>query len=897
MADIAKTIEILFEGIDNVSSVTESIGDGISDLGSGIKDIAAPFAAASEAIVKFETALAALTAGGLVYAYNKASEFESAVSELNKVLADGESSDAAISYAKQLSETYGESMKDIVLSTADFKQAGYDSTEAMTLVKDSMDLAIAGSIGVEQAGKLVIATLKGFGEGATSASTYIDILNEVSNNYATSAEELAEGMARISPIAGQMGFSMEEAAGLLTPIIEIFGSGSEAANGLRTGLLRLTDDSKPAVDALTQLGVSQNDANGKLKSGKEIFYEVAAAMGTLDDSQRSFLTQQLVGIEQAPKMSVLFSDLGKVTNVTATALDSAGSAAKEVAIRLETSEVAVNKFKAGFEALAVTIGNEFKSSATSAVNGATEIEKALGSLVEGGTFDSLLGMVSEFSDGVGTLLTSIAKDLPEAFESVDFSSLTDGLDNLGSALSGMFDGIDLTTPEGLSSVIQTVIDALGGLQNASAGIVEFMTPITDTIGTLITKFSELSPSTQELIGQITAFGTALSGVATVLATGGALLSGIGALGTAFLGPAGLVVGLASLTTGLIAATGAMADWASDTWNAKMIASTKALEEQNAQVEDLLNQLNGISWDSEKRLDIIAAIDTGDFDKAKQLIDEATAQEQEMKVKASLEREQFENDYDKILALGSLSENELKILASIDGKDEIQKAIDEITAQRELAVKAKVDTATATQEIEVWTENHGTMTVTVPVDTSAVDKAKEKVKELPTEKELEIKLKGEIDTKIAQIKADAELAQSAFEWTAKVDIAEAEAATKQIEAAFSAINTQIEAAAGIYSAAFEGSESSNFQARQEAISILEQEQEIMEQNAALQEKLTNAQIAQLEAQTEALKSGDGMAIKIDSSGLEPALELVMWEILKKVQLRANETASEFLLGIN
>jgi TP901 family phage tail tape measure protein len=96
-----------------------------------------------------------------------------------------------------------------------------------------------------------------------------------------------------------MGFSMEETAGILTPVIEIFRSGDEAAVALKTGLLKLIDDTKPVQEALASIGVSQTDANGALRSGKDILLDVSKAFQTLDEDQKLFVTQQLVGIEQA----------------------------------------------------------------------------------------------------------------------------------------------------------------------------------------------------------------------------------------------------------------------------------------------------------------------------------------------------------------------------------------------------------------------------------------------------------------------------------------------------------------------------------------------------------------------------------------------------------------------
>jgi hypothetical protein len=76
-----------------------------------------------------------------------------------------------------------------------------------------------------------------------------------------------------------------------------------------------------------------------------------------------------------------------------------------------------------------------------------------------------------------------------------------------------------------------------------------------------------------------------------------------------------------------------------------------------------------------------------------------------------------------------------------------------------------------------------------------------------------------------------------------------------------------------------------------------EQVAMEERALdMQEKLIEAQVEYMQAKADALRDGEGL-IKIESDGLEPALEMIMWQILEKVQLRVNEESAEFLLGLN
>ncbi len=60
-------------------------------------------------------------------------------------------------------------------------------------------------------------------------------------------------------------------------------------------------------------------------------------------------------------------------------------------------------------------------------------------------------------------------------------------------------------------------------------------------------------------------------------------------------------------------------------------------------------------------------------------------------------------------------------------------------------------------------------------------------------------------------------------------------------------------------------------------------------------MTDSQTDYMDAKTKQLADGDA-AIQIDSTGLEPALEMIMWQIIEKVQVKANEEAADFLLGI-
>jgi hypothetical protein len=66
---------------------------------------------------------------------------------------------------------------------------------------------------------------------------------------------------------------------------------------------------------------------------------------------------------------------------------------------------------------------------------------------------------------------------------------------------------------------------------------------------------------------------------------------------------------------------------------------------------------------------------------------------------------------------------------------------------------------------------------------------------------------------------------------------------------------------------------------------------LEQSATL----TQQQIELNKLKLSALERGDSM-IKIQADGLKPHLEMILWEVPEACQIRANQSGSEFLLGI-
>lgn len=539
---VIKAVDLATEDLGEVNSKVKELGrlltqsgfstasEDVRTFGEAVKSATDPIADATAKTLAFQAALTGLVTVLIERVYQASKSYESSLADLGKVLDNGV--DGAKQYGAQLDQTalkFAQNGENLVSAMAGFKQGGFEAQESFKLVDDAVRLMISGELDAAESSAYLVSILKGFQAPASDAGKAVDILNEVSNRYATNVKELAVGMASLSPIAKQMGFSMEETAGLLTPAIEVYRSGSEAADALKTSLQQLSANTTSVKTALASIGVSQTDLNGQLRSGKDIFLDVARAMIGLTDAQKSYVTQQLVGIEQAGRFGTVVNKLNKYLAVTDTALNSAGSAAKEVATRLDTAEASAARADESFRQLAVSLGNVFKPQVRGVVDATGELAAAFDRSIKSGDLAPLLNVIKPQIAAIENLLKAMAGNLEEALSGVDWHPLADGLKavsgELGDAFGKLTEGMDLTTVQGLRELLQSLINLLGNFSQFVAGAVDGLEPLLGTLNTLFAVVSQNSPALANLAGEIAGLSTSVNQIAPMVSAFGSAIFG------------------------------------------------------------------------------------------------------------------------------------------------------------------------------------------------------------------------------------------------------------------------------------------------------------------------------------------------------------------------------------
>jgi len=153
MADAKSTIELVFEGVDNTGQAVQSVLRGTRNLSGDIQ-------AATQPIADFTTNALRL----------EAEDYKN--------------------LARELSVEYGVAATEVLDAIASYKQAGFTAQEAGELTKIGLDAVIAGGTEASQTADQLVASIRGFGAEASDAAGIVDLLNEVSNNYNATFEQL-----------------------------------------------------------------------------------------------------------------------------------------------------------------------------------------------------------------------------------------------------------------------------------------------------------------------------------------------------------------------------------------------------------------------------------------------------------------------------------------------------------------------------------------------------------------------------------------------------------------------------------------------------------------------------------------------------------------------------------
>ena len=258
----------------------------------------------------------------------------------------------------QSAKNYGATLDSIINSTASWVRLGFNPNDAERLSEITAMYQHVTDLDEETAVKNLVTAYKGFeqqlltltnGDSAAAIELVADIYDKLGNEFAESAADVGDGLAKAAAVLQQGGNSIQQSAAMLTGIQEVMQDSGVAGSTLKILTLRLrgmkgeleelgeeVDDNVESISKMqTQIlnfthgKVNIFNDDGTFKSTYEIMQGIAEIYNDLTDTERAGLLETIAGKNRASGVQALLSNWSQVEKAFDAATNAEGTAAEE----------------------------------------------------------------------------------------------------------------------------------------------------------------------------------------------------------------------------------------------------------------------------------------------------------------------------------------------------------------------------------------------------------------------------------------------------------------------------------------------------------------------------------------------------------------------------------------
>lgn len=201
----------------------------------------------------------------------------------------------------------------------------------------------------------------------------------------------------------------------MTAITEITRNSSTAARGLvsvQSRFNQIIDETSSTGQKLTDFynkhGIAIKDQNGQLRNLYDVLKDTAGIWDTLDENEQKYFLNIQAGANQTRNLAALMENFDVAVSATATAMDSAGSAAEENGRVMESLQKKIDNLKAAWENFSTNtitkdfIGNIIDAGTQLLTFANTDLGVAVTkALLFGTTLGSAAGFLGTFTSKIG----------------------------------------------------------------------------------------------------------------------------------------------------------------------------------------------------------------------------------------------------------------------------------------------------------------------------------------------------------------------------------------------------------------------------------------------------------------------------------------------------------------
>lgn len=391
----------------------------ISATGEKLKDVGSNIEGAGKKLLPVTATVTALGTASV----KTAADFESAMSKVATVSgATGSDLEALTKKAREMGSKTKFSASEAAEAMNYMAMAGWKTEDMLSGIEGVMNLAAASGEDLATTSDIVTDALTAFGLSAQDSGHFADVLAAASSNANTNVSMMGETFKYCAPIAGALGFSVEDTAEAIGLMANAGIKSTQAGTSLRTIMTNLSGEVKICGESIGEVTVATTNADGSMRDLSDILADCRTAFSGLSESEKAAAAESLVGKNAMSGFLALMNagegDIAKLSG----AIDNCNGAAQSMADTMNNNlEGQLTILKSQLQELAISFGEILLPAVKKIVGWVQGFIDVLNSLPDGvketivtvaliaAALGPVLIIIGKIITAVGTIMTIVPK--------------------------------------------------------------------------------------------------------------------------------------------------------------------------------------------------------------------------------------------------------------------------------------------------------------------------------------------------------------------------------------------------------------------------------------------------------------------------------------------------------
>lgn len=390
-------------------------------------------------------------------AVKTAADFDSAMSRVAAVSgATGSDFDSLRDKAREMGAKTKFSATEAADAMNYMAMAGWKTEDMLSGIEGVMYLAAASGEDLATTSDIVTDALTAFGLTAADSGHFADVLAAASSNANTNVSMMGETFKYCAPVAGALGFSVEDTAEAIGLMGNAGIKASQAGTSMRSIMTNLTGDVKLSGAAIGDVTIATTNADGSMRSLSAILADCRGAFAGMTEAEKANNAETLVGKNAMSGFLALMNAAPEDIEKVSGAVNNCKDAAKNMADTMQDNlEGQLTILKSQLQELAISFGDLLMPAVRSIVSGLQGMVDVLNAMPDG--VKRVIMIVALLAAALGPVLIIIGKTL-SAIGTI--MTWTPKLAGAISAVKGAFAALNATMMANPIAIVIATIAAL-----------------------------------------------------------------------------------------------------------------------------------------------------------------------------------------------------------------------------------------------------------------------------------------------------------------------------------------------------------------------------------------------------------------------------------------------------